>query len=166
MAHCSIEKNVRSTIKRMQRRGTTGASIQCLFQNTPTRGVAVQQDQYRPLFSVVAERVAKDMGFELLSHFFAFATDSESGYLSAKDFSDACQQLSRLVPAVVVKNGGWGWVEDQDGSRFEVKQYQYQPKTGRKCSCRAGIQRDNCPTCEGTGWVIDFAAIRQAWDCR
>lgn len=37
----------------------------------------------------------------------------------------------------------------------------YQPKTGAKCSCRRGVQRDNCPNCEGTGWVIDFRAIRQ-----
>lgn len=36
----------------------------------------------------------------------------------------------------------------------------YQPKTGAQCSCRRGVQRDNCPACEGTGWVIDFAAIR------
>lgn len=36
----------------------------------------------------------------------------------------------------------------------------YQPKTGQKCSCKRGIQRDNCPTCEGTGWAIDFRAIR------
>lgn len=36
----------------------------------------------------------------------------------------------------------------------------YQPKTGAKCSCKRGIERDNCPNCEGTGMVIDFAAIR------
>lgn len=36
----------------------------------------------------------------------------------------------------------------------------YQPKTGAKCSCKRGIQRDNCPNCEGTGMAIDFAAIR------
>jgi hypothetical protein len=36
----------------------------------------------------------------------------------------------------------------------------YQPKTGAKCSCKNGIQRDNCPNCEGTGMVIDFVAIR------
>ena len=41
-----------------------------------------------------------------------------------------------------------------------MKSTQYQPKTGAKCSCRPGVQRDNCPTCEGTGWRIDFAAIR------
>ena len=36
----------------------------------------------------------------------------------------------------------------------------YQPKTGARCRCKRGIQRDNCPKCEGTGWQIDFAAIR------
>ncbi len=42
----------------------------------------------------------------------------------------------------------------------------YQPKTGQHCSCRAGQQRDNCPQCEGTGWCIDFAAIRAASKAR
>lgn len=37
----------------------------------------------------------------------------------------------------------------------------YQPKTGARCGCRPGVQRDNCPACEGTGWRIDFAAIRR-----
>ena len=36
----------------------------------------------------------------------------------------------------------------------------YQPKTGQKCSCKSGSQRDNCSNCEGTGQVIDFRAIR------
>lgn len=36
----------------------------------------------------------------------------------------------------------------------------YQPKTGAKCSCKCGVQRDNCSSCEGTGWVIDFKKIR------
>lgn len=120
MATCSIEKNVRNTIKRLQRRGTVGASMQCLFQNTPTKGVAVCQDQYRPLFSAIAERVAKELRFDLLTHDFAFATDSESGCLSCKDFSEACEQLKKLVPPVAVQNGGWGWVEDNDGGRYVI----------------------------------------------
>ena len=37
---------------------------------------------------------------------------------------------------------------------------EYQPKTGFKCGCRKGIQRDNCINCEGTGYMIDFKAIR------
>jgi hypothetical protein len=36
----------------------------------------------------------------------------------------------------------------------------YQPKTGQPCTCHRGIERDNCPQCEGTGQRIDFAAIR------
>jgi hypothetical protein len=37
---------------------------------------------------------------------------------------------------------------------------EYQPKTGAACDCKPGVYRDNCPKCEGTGMVIDFAAIR------
>ena len=36
----------------------------------------------------------------------------------------------------------------------------YQPKTGQRCQCRKGVARDNCPNCESTGWIIDFAKIR------
>lgn len=25
----------------------------------------------------------------------------------------------------------------------------YQPKTGQPCDCKRGIERDNCPACEG-----------------
>jgi hypothetical protein len=38
--------------------------------------------------------------------------------------------------------------------------HEYQPKTGAKCGCKRGVQRDNCPNCEGTWLVIDFRAIR------
>lgn len=40
------------------------------------------------------------------------------------------------------------------------KTREYQPKTGAHCGCKRGVQRDNCPVCEGTGMVVDFAAIR------
>lgn len=36
----------------------------------------------------------------------------------------------------------------------------HQPKTGAKCGCTKGVERDNCSRCEGTGMVIDFRAIR------
>jgi hypothetical protein len=36
----------------------------------------------------------------------------------------------------------------------------YQPKTGTPCTCKRGVMRDNCSACEGTGWVVDFRAIR------
>ena len=41
-----------------------------------------------------------------------------------------------------------------------MKSTEYQPKTGQRCHCRPGRERDNCPDCEGTGQRIDFAAIR------
>ena len=38
----------------------------------------------------------------------------------------------------------------------------YSPKTGASCSCKKGQERDNCPRCEGSGQVIDFAKIHAA----
>lgn len=35
----------------------------------------------------------------------------------------------------------------------------YTPRTGAACGCKRGVERDNCPACEGTGRAIDFAAI-------
>ena len=31
---------------------------------------------------------------------------------------------------------------------------------------KLGVQRDNCPACEGTGQIIDFAAIRARAEAR
>ena len=33
--------------------------------------------------------------------------------------------------------------------------------TGSPCFCRLGLERDNCPNCEGTGGVIDWVAFRR-----
>lgn len=35
-----------------------------------------------------------------------------------------------------------------------------QSKTGERCGCKRGQERDNCPACEGTGERINFKAIR------
>lgn len=43
-----------------------------------------------------------------------------------------------------------------------MKTKAYQPKTGAKCHCKRGVERDNCPDCEGTGQRIDFKKIREA----
>jgi hypothetical protein len=29
------------------------------------------------------------------------------------------------------------------------------------CHCKRGIQRDNCPSCEGTGQAIDFSQFHK-----
>ena len=64
------------------------------------------------------------------------------------------------------QGAGKAWLEQICGENFPPKsghfqsRVGYQPKTGQKCHCKPGMERDNCPSCEGTGWVIDFAAIR------
>lgn len=44
----------------------------------------------------------------------------------------------------------------------QIDRKPYQPKTGAACLCHKGLERDNCPDCEGTGMRIDFAKIRAA----
>lgn len=54
------------------------------------------------------------------THQYQFCTDSESGTLSAATYQDACEQLAEMVSPDAVQNGGWGWVEDHDGSRMKI----------------------------------------------
>jgi hypothetical protein len=35
------------------------------------------------------------------------------------------------------------------------------PYTGERCGCKRGIERDNCPQCEGSGKRVDFARIHR-----
>jgi hypothetical protein len=51
---------------------------------------------------------------------FSYCTDSEHGEIVASSFDDACRKLLLMVPASAVEDGGWGWVEDKDGDRFEI----------------------------------------------
>lgn len=60
-----IEKNVTDTIRKMKKSGTTGASINCLFQCTPTTGVLVEVSKYRSMFESAAKLVADRMRFQL-----------------------------------------------------------------------------------------------------
>lgn len=69
----ALEKNIRKTIREMKRKGTIGASIACLSQNTTTAGVVLEvapggslMDAYRQLFAATAHRVAANMDFEIL----------------------------------------------------------------------------------------------------
>ena len=48
------------------------------------------------------------------------------------------------------------------GQEAKTRPLPYQPKTGECCHCRRGVERDNCPDCEGTGMRIDFRRIRAA----
>lgn len=53
-----------------------------------------------------------------------------------------------------------GVIDQYANDTVSTSKPEYQPKTGQKCHCKRGIERDNCPDCEGTGMRIDFAAIR------
>lgn len=48
---------------------------------------------------------------------YKFATDSESGSFQAKDFAHACARLDAMIADT---EGGFGWVQDHDGYRYEV----------------------------------------------
>lgn len=56
-----IEKNIRRTVVAKKKQGTTGMSLECLFQNTPTPkiNVGVSPIQYKNLFNEIAYKVAK-----------------------------------------------------------------------------------------------------------
>jgi len=53
---------------------------------------------------------------------FKFATDSETGTISAGNFVAACGQLDQMLTDEAVEAGAWGWVEDVDGFRYRVGQ--------------------------------------------
>ena len=48
---------------------------------------------------------------------FSFATDSEHGVITARDFDEAIDRLREMLADA---DGGWGWVQDLDGNRFEI----------------------------------------------
>ena len=51
---------------------------------------------------------------------YKFATDSESGVMVARDFSEAKMMLADRLTDEVVADGAFGWVEDLDGYRHEI----------------------------------------------
>lgn len=55
---------------------------------------------------------------------YKFATDSESGEIEASDFAGACKQLDAKVPQAAIEDGGFGWVEDEAGERYEIGECQ------------------------------------------
>jgi hypothetical protein len=52
--------------------------------------------------------------------------------------------------------------DDSDRLRKELRRLTGRTNTtGRyPCHCRKGVERANCPDCEGTGYKIDFRAVR------
>jgi transcriptional regulator of nitric oxide reductase len=57
--------NVRKAITTMKRHGTTGASYECLRQNTSTTGLVCSVPEYHRAFREAAETLAKKMRFSV-----------------------------------------------------------------------------------------------------
>ena len=51
---------------------------------------------------------------------YKFATDSASGVMVARDFTEAKQMLADRLTDEVIADGAFGWVEDQDGYRHTM----------------------------------------------
>jgi hypothetical protein len=60
-----LRSNIGDAIKDMKRNGTTGASFDCLKQNTSTRGLTCPVSQFHSEFNEHAAEVAKVMKFKI-----------------------------------------------------------------------------------------------------
>ena len=76
------------------------------------------------------ESIAKDVYFGELelagfvvdqpNKSFRFATDSEHGTIQSTSWHAVRQQLRLMLPQSAIDDGAWGWVENLDGSRYEI----------------------------------------------
>lgn len=51
---------------------------------------------------------------------YAYKTDSEHGVIVARNFAEAKLMLRDMLTAAAIDDGGWGWVDDVDGTRYEI----------------------------------------------
>lgn len=51
---------------------------------------------------------------------YSYRTDGEHGFLHARNFAQAKEMLREIVTVEVIADGGWGWVDDTDGYRYEI----------------------------------------------
>ena len=109
--------------------------------------VEVEQPKEKDLFPKVEE---KDVKFDSpTENKFKLPTKEEmvpAG--NGREASERTEVTKQAVP--VIKEAS-----------LETEAVGYQPKTGEPCSCKPGIARDNCPSCEGTGQKVDFKKIRE-----
>jgi hypothetical protein len=61
----TLARNIRTTIRKWKKEGTVGASIACLKQCVPTRGLMYSVSEYNEQFPIVAKQVANQLKFEI-----------------------------------------------------------------------------------------------------
>lgn len=61
-----LQTCIQATIRMMKRKGTTGASVDCLKQNVNTRGLTCSPEWYHANFQRVATEVAGKLKFTLM----------------------------------------------------------------------------------------------------
>lgn len=52
--------------------------------------------------------------------YFRFATDSQHGVIAAGSFRTAKVYLEWMLTDDARRNGAWGWVDNGDGTRYEI----------------------------------------------
>lgn len=77
-------------------------------------------DDQKDLILSIQDECEKQMRDQWRQIAFRYATDSESGELLAMSFDDAKSRLTEMVDEDCVADGAWGWVENLDGSRYEI----------------------------------------------
>ena len=59
--------------------------------------------------------VVPDVVFE-----YPYKTDSCQGVAIARDFDEAKHMLEGMLPDEAIADGAWGWIQDQDNTRFYI----------------------------------------------
>jgi hypothetical protein len=90
-------------------------------------------EQYMRLWNYADYSDCSDMLFEILEDgleisgfipdsisYFKFATDSEHGFIAAGSFRTAKVYLESMLPNDARRHGAWGWVDNGEGTRYEI----------------------------------------------
>lgn len=95
-------------------------------------GLDAQDGDHIPprMDNAAVEAVAKDVYFgelELAGFLngqpvqrFRFATDSQHGDIASTSWHAAKKLLGKMLPKSALNDGAWGWVENTDGTRYEI----------------------------------------------
>lgn len=115
-------------------RGINAMKLEKIEQFTRLSRRIKTHDHYMMLWNYAdSDSSRADMLFEILEDgvelsgfmpdsisYFKFRTDFQHGLIAAGSFRTAKVYLESMVTCEAIANGGWGWVEDEDGTRYEI----------------------------------------------